>query len=319
MAEALAALGTPESRAAAEQVQAGVLRAQGRVAESDSILAALAETEAGGTARTALAMSAARDGRLDEAEALTAEIIAEAPDDLRARLLAAELRLMRRDVAGAEARLREAVAAAPAAPAGYVAQARLALALGRPEEAERVLRDALDPVGDDTSIRFMLAQLAESRGDFETAIAEYETLYESRSDSAVLANNFASLLAEHRAEDPEALRRAEQIARRLRASDEPHFRDTYGWILFLNGDTAEAARYLSEAAAALPNNPIVRYHAGRVYAELGRAEQAREHLQAALALDPAFPKADSAEQALESLPAPGSSGEPTPAPGAVVQ
>lgn len=303
MAEALAALDSPVSRAAAEQVRAGILRGQGRVAESESVLAALVETGEGGSAKTTLAMSAARDGRLDEAEALTAEVIAETPDDLRARLLAAELRLMRRDVAGAEARLREAVAAAPTASMGYVAQARLALALRRPEEAERILRDALDPVAEETPLRLMLAQMAEGRGDFDAALMEYETLYERQPDSAILANNLASLLAEHRAEDPEALRRAEQIARRLRASDEPHFRDTYGWILFLNGDVAEAARYVSGAAEGLPGNPIVRYHAGRVYAALGQQQKAREHLLAALTLDPNFSKAASAERALEGLAA----------------
>ena len=121
----------------------------------------------------------------------------------------------------------------------------------------------------------------------------------------VAANNFASFVADHRADDSASLERAFNAAKRLRASKVPQYQDTYGWLQYLRGDYNGALRSLIPVAEALPDNPWVRYHIGMTYAKLGKGAEARPHLEAALDLagDGPFPQADEIRAALMNLPA----------------
>ena len=138
------------------------------------------------------------------------------------------------------------------------------------------------------------------------AIADYETLYARSSDSPVLANNLASLLTAQ-GSDATTLERAHAIARRLRGSDVPEFQDTYGWILFLRGDAAEAREYLAKAGAALPGNAQVQFHLGEAERALGNRDAAAAAYAAALAAAEAgspLPQAGTARARASELAAP---------------
>ncbi len=290
---------------AMQQVQAASLSAQGRLDESINVLQDLAADPATNQAAMGqLVVAYMRNGEIDKAEALVNEALATDPKNLRALLLRADLDLARGDAASSEARLRQMIEAAPDNVVGYTALARLHLRQGRIAEAETTLRDGVAQSERGDAARLFLAQLLESRADFDGAIIEYGKLYESQPDSALVANNLASLLAEHQADNPESIAGAARVAQRLRGSDIPEFQDTYGWILHLQGNHEAALRSLLPAAQALPNNPWVQFHAGMVFAQLGRAAEARQHLEAALSLDPGFPKAEAAKEAIASLTKP---------------
>jgi len=293
--------------AAADQVAAASLGAQGRFGESIDVLQKLAEDPQNNqVALAGLVAAYVRSGEIDRAETFIDGVLADNPANLRALLLRAELHLLRGQTAEAAARLRAVIAAAPNNPVGYVTLARFETRQGQPEAAEKTVRAGLAAVADNPVLRLMLAERLEQRRAYDEAIDVYRGLYESNPDSAVFANNFASLLAEHKADDPESLAFAARVAQRLRASEVPQFQDTYGWTLFLNGDAAGALRSLIPAAEKLPTNPLVRYHLGRAHAALGRTEDARAEFNAALTVDPGFPKADEARAALSALPpAPG--------------
>jgi len=72
----------------------------------------------------------------------------------------------------------------------------------------------------------------------------------------------------------------------LRKSQVPNFKDTLGWIDYLRGDYKSATGLLEEAAAALPNRAIVRYHLGMSYIATGQVAKASEQFKKALALAP---------------------------------
>ena len=198
-------------------------------------------------------------------------------------------------------RLDALIDAFPDEQLGYLAKSRLLLGRGRNEEAAAVAEAGIAAVGQAPALQLIVAQRREAENDFEQAIEIYRGLYESNPDSVLYANNLVSLLAEHREDDAESIAFAKRVARRLRGYDVPHLQDTYGWVQFLAGDYDEALRSLQPAAEGLPDNPLVRYHLGRTYAEIGEVASAREHLEAALALDPDFPKATSAREALAGL------------------
>jgi predicted Zn-dependent protease len=300
-AAALRAAGGP-SVIAGDQIAAAALAGQGRHAESTALLerSASETDQRGGLA--ILVRSLAGEGRIDEAaERLDAAIAAD-PSDAIALMLRADLHNAFGDPAEAERMLRAAIESEPANAAAHMGLTRFLATRGRADEADAALSKGLEMTGGALGLREMRAALFEARGDFDGAIAAWRDLYEARPDSLIYANNFASLTAEHRADDPASLDHAARVAQRLRGLPTPALQDTYGWILFLQGRSEEALRHLVPAAEGAPDNPIIRYHAGRVYAALGRSEEARSHLEAALAVNGNFPKADSARETLAGLP-----------------
>ena len=121
--------------------------------------------------------------------------------------------------------------------------------------------------------------------DFDGVIAIYETLYEKDTSSLVIANNLASMLATYK-DDDASLERATRVARRLKGTKTPPLQDTYGWILYRNGQFDEALTYLEPASRGLPDDPIVQFHLAKTYQALGRDDDARAAFQRASDIAP---------------------------------
>ena len=105
------------------------------------------------------------------------------------------------------------------------------------------------------------------------------------SGSLIVANNLASLLADHRT-DNASLEQAHRLAMMLRKSQVPFFKDTLGWVYYQRRDYKNALALLEEAAAALPGVPAVRYHLGMAYLADGQTEKGVEQFNTALGLAP---------------------------------
>lgn len=211
-------------------------------------------------------------GRLDEAEATYTELLDENPQEVRA-VLAYENLLRRTDrAAEADALLDRAFAAYETPP---------------------------------TILLWTQARSLEQRQDFEGAIGVYETLYETDSNNAILANNLASMLASYR-QDEDSLQRAYVIARRLRGTNVPEFQDTYGWIEYRRGNPEEALKYLEPAAETRPEDALISLHLGLTHAALGNSVQARDTLTQALVRltenGITIPSMSEAQSVLQSLP-----------------
>jgi tetratricopeptide (TPR) repeat protein len=279
-AERLRATGYPAAAPAADRLDVAALRGEGRDGEALALLERLA------AAGDPEAMAEAVRGRLEAgdptaAQAFLAGLLARDPADPAARLLQAELLAEAGDPAAAEAAFRALAAEDPARPEPHRALAGLLVALGRPDEARAAVEAGLAATGGDPGLLFARAGLLEADGDLDGAIAAYEALYARDAGAPVVANNLASLLAGRG--DPEGLERAFAIARRLEGTDEPHFRDTWGWILHRRGESARALPHLEAAAAALPDNAQVQFHLGEAELALGDRAAARAAFTAALA------------------------------------
>lgn len=287
----------------ADQILAAALSGQGRTDDSIRILeSVVSEGQGGENALASLVSTYVRAGETDKAVTLLDRVLADNPHDTRALLLRAELHLLAGDAAKAEAKLREVIAAAPDSQIGYIALTRFLIQSGRDDEALTVTDQAIEKIATSQPLRLLRAQLFETFANFEAAIADYKVLYEANPESLVYANNLASLLAEHRSDDADSMVFAARVANRLRGYEIPHLQDTYGWIMFLNGEVDTALRSLVRAVEGLPDNALVQYHVGRAFAADGNPIQARDHLEAALAIDPNFVKAASARETLAALP-----------------
>jgi len=154
---------------------------------------------------------------------------------------------------------------------------------GTAAAAAEVLDDALKVLPEDPNLLWAQAGLLEEMGDYDGAIAVYETLYGADPASPVLANNLASLLSTHR-DTPEDLERAYSVAKRLRGASEPAFQDTYGWIAYRRGLIHDALDHLKPAAEALADDPMVIFRLAMAYRADARDDKALPLFERALAL-----------------------------------
>ena len=282
--DTLRRLDTERSRAEANEIEVNLLNQQDGIEAASSFLENLAQGE-GASVASQLAVLQARlaSGDADSARSYIDDLVSETPDNPVLRYAAASTRAATGDLDGAITGYRDLLAENAARPAVWLELARVLRAAGQTDAAAAVIDEGLEAQPDAPRLLWAKATLLERENDIDGAITIYEGLYERLSNSSVVANNLASLLATYRADD-ESLDRAWRVARRLRDSDLPPFQDTYGWIAFRRGDAEEALRYMEPAARGLPRDPIVQYHLARVYEELGQAEQAISQYQRAIEL-----------------------------------
>jgi len=123
----------------------------------------------------------------------------------------------------------------------------------------------------------------ENAGQFSEALKVYQRVWES-SKNPVAANNAAYLVSELAPQDKVKLAEARNWIDEA-VSTAPGvwvFRDTKGWISFLQGDQEEACKELRRAIKGLPDSLEVHYHLGAVEAAQGNSKLARWHLEAAI-------------------------------------
>ncbi len=151
-------------------------------------------------------------------------------------------------------------------------------AAGAPERALAAVRDWVNANPKDRVGRHALAEAALREGDVDTAQIHYEAVLLEEPDNVAVLNNLAYLLS--RKGDPHARALAER-AQRL-APDDPAVNDTLGWILVQQGEAEAALPFLRAAQARKANDPEIRYHLAAALVALGRSEEARRELEAAL-------------------------------------
>lgn len=282
--------------AAADRLVAASLVGQKMFSQSIDVLSD-AVTASGGEdvgAMMSLVRTYIASGQVEEAESYLSKQIEENPSNVAAMVLFGSLQAARGKLDEAEASFLRAIETAPEFGVAYASLASIYQAKGMEDDAKRQLEAGLEASGND-NLRLALAMRMEAEGDIDGAIEAYEAIYSRRSDSAIVANNLASLIADHRADDPAQIERAFNIAQRFRESSNPYMQDTYGWLLFLRGQSQEAIASLRPAAERLNTNPLVQFHIGRVYEDLGQYSRARDALLRSIELSQETPFAGEAE------------------------
>ncbi len=292
----------------ADRLEAAAALGQQRLDESVDILRGLIDNAGEGEGDSgviSLVRALLAGGDIDRAETFLDERLQANPDDAASLVLRASIRSSKGDLDTAERDLLKAIELQPDNAAAYASLARIYNSLGKETQVSEALEKGLALNDKDVSLRLTQAMQLEYEGRFDEAIEVYSELYKERPNSAIVANNFASLLADHRANRPDQLQRAFNIAKRFRNTDQPYLQDTYAWLLHLTGGSAEALPIMRRAAEGLPTNPLVQYHLGVVLAANGELAQARDRVNRALELagQVKFPHEDRARQVLERIDA----------------
>lgn len=302
----LAAL--PDGIAIGNEMKARMLNAQGKQEALLSFLEGL-EAEDGGSGVT-IGIVRSLIARDDLAGALThvEEALQGAPDDIGLQTLYGAVLALAGRFDEAEAVYRALIDVAPNTEQAWLSLYRLKLVRNDRDGAAQVLDAALTALPDSAELLWARAEALLAAGDIPGTIEIYEMLYVHNSDNPVLANNLASLLSDH-SDKAEDLDRAWRIARRLRDSTVPAFRDTYGWITFRRGNHEEALSYVAPAAESLPDDPFVQYHLGAVYAALGRTAEALAQFRKVQNMAGAESLADTVNEEIARLSAAGDAKE----------
>ncbi len=269
----------------ARQLRAAILIGQERFDEGTSLLRDLPEDQRQRAASVAaLVQTYIQNGKTDEAFEFLNGLLAENPDNLQAIGLRGNLYLASGDRDAAVAAYEQILKADPNNVGARSAMARSLQMTGQLDAAENELLIGLEVNPDNLFLKTRLAQFRELQGEFDSAIELYAEVQERVPNSLLLTNNLASLLADLRPDDPAAVDKAYQLASRLRDSEFPHYRDTYGWTRYLRGEYEEALEYIEPAVEQLSQNPWVHYHLGKIYLALERPDDAQKHLQQAAEL-----------------------------------
>lgn len=250
----------------------------------------------------ALVRSYVQAGKTQEAQAFLQQVLAASPANVEARLLQGQLLLQTGERAQARKAFETAIGQAPQNPAGYQGLATAYRAENKMPEAAGAIDRGLKAVPTDLGLRLSRAGFLEADGKFEDAIALYEEMLKEQPTSEVLVNNLASLLADHRTDQP-SLERAFQLAQRFRNSEIPQFLDTLGWASHKVGKNEDAVRYLKKALDGAPNLAIIQYHVGMTQLALNNKSLAKTALTKAVELGVAqnLPQLAQAQSALKGM------------------
>lgn len=277
-------LGSEEAVRRAYQLRLNVLNAKNSTGEAVQFLQELAETsDVSVQAKVQLLRVYLSQQDTVAARQSIDELLADAPENPNFQFLDAVVQLAEGDIDGAEAKLRNVVGENPGFERAVLSLHRIYKSKGADEDAQLVLQNGIEANENAANLRWLMASQKEQTGDVEGAIAIYEEMYAKNSENLIVANNLASLLSNHRTDEP-SIERAATIAKRLASFDNAAFNDTYGWILHLQGKHEEALTYLQKSADQIAQDPTVRFHLAEVLAALGNTEEARASYAQVLSL-----------------------------------
>jgi tetratricopeptide (TPR) repeat protein len=169
----------------------------------------------------------------------------------------------------------------------------------RHEDAIKQLTTGLEKDPKNPGARMLLAVVLEQAGQTEAAIDHYKTVLDALPTFAPAANNLAWLYA-HGAGNLDVALTLAQTAREY-APQDAGVADTLGWIYHLKGIYMRAEGLLDEALKAMPEHPVLLYHAGINSLKLEKPDKARSYLQQAIKSDVPFAERAKAETALKEI------------------
>lgn len=251
-------------------------------------------------AKLALLRARLQSGETDMALTFAQELVAEEPDNPQFRNALALTYAALRNYTAAETEMQALLQAEPTLVPVWLQLSRIRLAQGNSQGSIDTINAGLEANADNPDLLWAKASFLQQDGDVPAAIAIYEEMYKTFSNSPIIANNLASLLSTYRA-DEESIKRAQLIVRRLKDTTVPAFQDTYGWLQHLAGDSETALTYVEPAATALPNDMQVQLHLGLIYAALGRSDDAIAQLQRTITQAGPLGRQDLIEQAQNTI------------------
>jgi tetratricopeptide (TPR) repeat protein len=267
--------------AAAQERVGRVLSAEGKYADAEKAY----ETALAADPGYALALSGLVDnfraqGQPDRARARIDQQIERDPQGFQIQLIKGQFCLNRGEWDCSEQSFKKAIELNSYDATAYMGLAGVYEATNRGDEAVQEYEAARTQFPDFLPTYVQLGRLHEARGEFDQAKQTYQAALQIEPNYVPALNNLAWLDCEHGGSLNEALELAQQAKRQQ--PDDPHVNDTLGWVYYKRGLYPSAVGLLESAVVKSPKEPGYQYHLGMVYLTLGKQEEGRKTLQAAL-------------------------------------
>ncbi|MHB8388096.1 MAG: tetratricopeptide repeat protein [Acidobacteriaceae bacterium] len=187
---------------------------------------------------------------------------------------------------------------------GYIALAKVALIRRKPAVAVATFKKGLAAMPGNPTLMVSLAQVYQSEGHPNRAIATYTATIHRYPKLDIAANNLAALILSTRTDKADMIK-ALGLAKRFEHARNPALLDTLGWAYFKNHRYRHAIAVLEHAVSLAPQAGVLQYHLGMAYDKHNDRPDAVQHLKAAVASKGAFPEKATAVRELARLTAHG--------------
>ena len=225
--------------------------------------------------------------------------IAKSPNNSAFYGLLGTLEAQTHDFASAEQHLKKALELDKNNAGAFGVLAQVQFASGASEQAVATYKNWIQQNPKDVRPYVLLGTLQDMKNEWQEAQQMYQKALEVSPDFPLAANNLAYSMLEHGGNTDVALSLAQTARRGM--PDSPNAADTLAYAYIKKGVYGSAIDLLKEAVTKSPQSATYQYHLGLAYKGNNDSNQAREHLQKALQIDPKFPAADEARKALNEL------------------
>lgn len=278
----------PRAALAAQMLNGQLAAARGRQPEAiQSFKAVLAQKPDHDEALLALVNAHEASGKRAELIGYMKTFIQQNPNNIGAYNTLGVAYKADKKLAEAAAILREAIKRNPKAVTTYKLLAGVLAQQGKLAEVPELLKQGLEATGHQPELMLELAEYYNGVNERGAAIEIYTELLEKYPGIDDAANNLAYLLIEFD-QSPGHIERAVKLTERFKASKNPAYLDTYGWVLFKSGKPEAAVEVLKQATQMLPENAEFYFHLGEAYYGAGDDNAAKTALQQSLALGQKF-------------------------------
>lgn len=280
----------------AHHLLGGALVAAGdRLGARESFRKAVALEEGFVPAIMALAELESRDGNLDAALKLAAQIGEKQPQSAIGAMLTGDVHMRSKQFDKALASYEKAVEKEDTGSLALrLFNARNSL--GRKEEALQKLQQWVDRK-DEAAVRQVLASAYIAGAHYDAAVRESEKLLIKNPRNPVVLNNLAWLYDQKN--DARAVETAEKALQQ--SPETPEIMDTVGWIHTRHGNLKRGIEMLERAHLAAPKQGDIAYHFAFALNKAGKASEARRTLQRILNAQVKFSELANAKKLLKEL------------------
>lgn len=233
-------------------------------------------------------------GSPERAVSFLQSVTSDQPNFYQAQLLLAKL-TENTDPVSAENIYAQLTKKTPQRSEAYVNWSNLLAKGGNAAQAKSIIDQCLSINKENYECQYALADRYAESKQFEKAIAIYQKQVELHPSDILMRNNLASMLLDH-GNDADTVAHAFYLAQTFANTEQPMFKDTYGWAAFKMGKLNEAISALQYAVHKAPEQGLFHYHLAQVYWANKQEKQAREEISKAAKLHNA-----SSEYTLEDL------------------